>query len=103
LPDAVVARIHAVGYAGRDDRGSEYEIYFAPSIGCEPVRFNMLTRGRFGWPIAKFERTVDSYELGPPSADLFAVPAGYRQVPWEDLMKALNSAPSRIQRALAGF
>lgn len=34
LPDSNIATVHVVGYPGRDSRGADYEIYFAPSIGC---------------------------------------------------------------------
>jgi hypothetical protein len=81
LPDAVIAGVHVVGYRGRDFRGVEYEIYFAPSIGCQDLRFHMVKRGLFGWITAESDKVVDSYVLGPPSASLFVLPNGYRQVP----------------------
>jgi hypothetical protein len=80
LPDSVIAGVHVVGYRGRDHRGAEYEVYFAPSIGCVQMRFQMVMRGLFGWKTAEYEMVVDSYEIGPPSSSLFAVPTGYRQV-----------------------
>jgi hypothetical protein len=95
LPHAVVAGIHAVGYTGRDEGGSEYEVYFAPSIGCQQVRFKMLTRGLFGLPRSIYHRVVESYELRPPAEILFAIPAGYRHVSWEELTKALHSSSRR--------
>lgn len=80
LPDAVIAGVHVVGYHGRDYRGVEYEIYFAPSIGCQDLRSHIFTRGIFGWMAAEYDKVVDSYVLGPPSPNLFAIPSGYRQV-----------------------
>jgi hypothetical protein len=80
LPDSAVAGVHAVGYRGRDEGGAEYEIHFAPSIGCQPMRFHMVRRGLFGWKTAEYERVVDSYVLGPPAASLFSVPTGYKRV-----------------------
>jgi hypothetical protein len=81
LPDSVIAGVHVVGYRGKDFRGAEYEIYFAPSIGCQELRFHMFKRGWFGWITAEYDKVVDSYVLGPPSPNLFAIPSGYRQVP----------------------
>ena len=49
LPDSIVAGIHVVGYSGRDFRGADDEIYFAPSIGCQTMRDQMVMRGAFGW------------------------------------------------------
>jgi hypothetical protein len=85
LRDSVVAGFHVVGYGGRDDRGADYEVYFAPSLGCQPLRFQTAMRGFLGWTSAKYEKTVDQYEIGPPSADLFTIPAGYKRVSWHDL------------------
>jgi hypothetical protein len=80
LSDSVVAGFHVIGYRGRDSRGADYEVYFAPSIGCEVMRFQMVMRGFLGWETAKEESVVDSYEIGPPSLQLFTVPNGYKQV-----------------------
>ena len=80
LPDSMIAGVHVVGYRGRDHRGADYEVYFAPSIGCVQMRFQMVMRGLFGWKAAEYEMVVDSYEIGPPSSTLFTVPSGYRQV-----------------------
>ncbi len=81
LPDTVIAGIHVVGYRGRDFRGVDYEIFFAPTIGCQDLRFHMVKRGLFGWITAESDKVVDSYVLGSPSTSLFAVPNDYRQVP----------------------
>jgi hypothetical protein len=81
LPDSIVAGVHVVGYRGRDSRGVNYEDYFAPSIGCQNMRFQMIKRGLLGWITAEYDMVVDSYVLGPPARSLFAVPTGYRQVP----------------------
>jgi hypothetical protein len=81
LPDTVMAGVHVVGYGGRDFRGVDYEIYFAPSIGCQEMKFQMVMRGLFSWITAEYDMVVDSYALGPPAQSLFAVPTGYRQVP----------------------
>jgi hypothetical protein len=80
LKNSVVAGLHVVGYRGRDSRGADYEVYFAPSIGCGVMRFQMVMRNFFGWETAKSEEEVDSYEICPPSSQLFTVPAGYKQV-----------------------
>lgn len=79
LQDSVIAGVHVVGYRGRDNREADYEVYFAPSIGCQEMRFQMVMRGLFGREIAKYEMVVDSYEIGPPSSKLFTLPAGYKQ------------------------
>jgi hypothetical protein len=81
LPDSIVAGVHVVGYRGRDYRGVDYEDYFAPSIGCQDMRFHMVKRGLFGWITAEYDMVVDAYVLGPPARSLFAIPSGYRQVP----------------------
>jgi hypothetical protein len=81
LPDSIVAGVHVVGYRGRDFRGVDYEVYFAPSIGCQDMRFHMVKRGLFGWITAEYDMVVDSYVLGPPARSLFAIPSGYKQVP----------------------
>ena len=81
LPDSVVAGVHVVGYKGLDFRGVDYEVYFAPSIGCQEMRFHMVKRGLFGWKTGESDMVVDSYVLGPPAQSLFAIPRGYRQVP----------------------
>ena len=81
LPNSVIAGVAVVGYHGRDFRGVDYEVYFAPSIGCQDMRFHMVQRGFFGWITDEYDMVVDSYVLGPPSPILFAIPGGYRQVP----------------------
>lgn len=80
LPDSTVAGIHVVGYGGRDIRGADYEIYFAPSIGCQTMRDQMVMRGAFGWKTGEADTVVDAYELGPPDSGLYTVPAGYKRV-----------------------
>jgi hypothetical protein len=80
LQDSVIAGVHVVGYRGRDDRGADYEVYFAPSIGCQQMRFQMVMRGFFRWKTAEYEMVVDSYEIGPPASSLFTLPTGYRQI-----------------------
>jgi hypothetical protein len=80
LPDSVVAGVHVVGYRGRDSSGADYDVYLAPSLGCQQMRFRMAKRGFLGWKTAEYEMVVDSYDLGPPSSSLFTVPAGYSQV-----------------------
>lgn len=81
LPDSIVAGVHVVGYRGRDFRGVDYEDYFAPSIGCQDMRFHMVKRSLFGWITAESDMVVDSYVLGPPAPNLFAIPSGYKEVP----------------------
>jgi len=81
LPDSVIAGVHVVGYRGRDFRGADYEVYFAPSIGCQDMQFRMVMRGFLGWITAEFDMAVDSYILGPPAQSLFTIPSDYRLVP----------------------
>lgn len=81
LPDSNIATVNVVGYRGRDSRGADYEIYFAPSIGCQQMSFKMVIRGFLGFVTAEYDMVVDSYVLGPPAASLYAVPAEYKQVP----------------------
>ena len=81
LPSSRIASFYVVGYRGRDDRGAGYEVYFAPSIGCQQMSFKMSMRGFLGWVTAEYEMVVDSYVLGTPDARLFTVPVGYKQVP----------------------
>jgi len=80
LPDAVVAGVHVVGYSGQDYKGADYEVFFAPSLGCETMRFQMSMRTFLGLKKAEYERVVDSFELGAPAASLFTVPSGFRRV-----------------------
>lgn len=72
--------MHVVGYRGKDLRGADYELYFAPSIGCQTLLFREVMRGPLGWKTAEYEKIVDSYEIGPPATSLFAIPNGYKQV-----------------------
>ena len=44
------------------------------------MRFQMSMRTFLGLKTARYEMTVDSFELGAPSRTLFAVPSGYRRV-----------------------
>jgi hypothetical protein len=81
LPDSNIASVHVVGYRGRDYRGANYEIYFAPSIGCQQMSFKMVARGFLGLVTEESDMVVDSYVLGPPAARLYRVPAEYKQVP----------------------
>jgi len=81
LPDSIIAGVHVVGYRGRDFRGADYEIYFAPSIGCQTMRFFEVMRGISGRITAEYEMVVDSYVLGPPDPSLFATPFEYTEVP----------------------
>lgn len=80
LPDSTIAGVHVVGYRGKDLRGADYELYFAPSIGCQTLLFREVIRGPLGWKTAEYEKIVDSYEIGPPATSLFAIPNGYKQV-----------------------
>ena len=80
LQDGVVAGVHVVGYGGQDYKGADYEVYFAPSLGCEQMRFQMSMRTFLGWKKAQYEMVVDSFELGAPERRLFMVPSGYRRV-----------------------
>jgi hypothetical protein len=80
LPDSIIAGVNVVGYRGRDHRGAEYEVYFAPSIGCQVMRFHEEFRGIFGFRTAEYDKVVDSYEIGPPAPNLFRVPTGFKQV-----------------------
>lgn len=80
IPDSVIAGVNVVGYRGRDYMGADYEVYFAPSLGCQQMRFQMVMRGFLGLKKEQYEMVVDSYEIGPPSPNLFTVPAGYTQV-----------------------
>jgi hypothetical protein len=91
LRNSIIAGIHVVGYGGRDDRGADYKVYFAPSIGCQPLRFVMVMRGFLGLPVAKYERIVDSFELGAPSLSLFTIPAEYKRISLQDLTESFNS------------
>jgi len=59
LPDSVIAAVHVVGYGGRD-RNADYEVYLAPSIGCQPMTFRMVKRF-LGWVTEEYEMIVDSY------------------------------------------
>jgi hypothetical protein len=81
LPDSVVAGVNVVGYRGQDSDGVDYEVYFAPSIGCQQMRFQMVKRDRSGRITAESYMVVDSYVLGPPDPDLYSVPTAYKQVP----------------------
>ncbi len=81
LPASNIAGVNVVGYSGRDSRGADYEVYFAPSIGCQQMSFKMVTRGFLGLVTSQYHMVVDSYTLGPPEANLFRVPAGYKEVP----------------------
>ena len=80
LPDSNMANVHVVGYRGRDSRGADYEIYFAPSVGCQQISFEMVRRGFLGLVAEEYDLIVDSYVLGPPAASLYSVPAEYKQV-----------------------
>jgi hypothetical protein len=80
LSDSNMASVHVVGYRGRDAQGADYEVYFAPSIGCQQMNFKMLTRGFLGLVTAEYDMIVDSYELGAPAASLYSVPTEYKQV-----------------------
>jgi hypothetical protein len=93
LPDSVVAGFPVVRYGGEDDSGAEYEVDFAPSLGCQSLRFSMIRRGLLGWPTTKHLLEVVSYKLGPPSPDLFAVPRGFRQVSRDKLHEAMTARP----------
>jgi hypothetical protein len=42
LADSVIAGTPVVGYSGRDAMGTDYKVYFAPSIGCQDFSFQML-------------------------------------------------------------
>jgi hypothetical protein len=81
MPDSNIAGIAVVGYRGQDNKGVDYEAYFAPSIGCEMMLFREVKRGILGWRIAQYERVVDSYQIGPPARSLFEIPGGYKPVP----------------------
>ena len=81
LPDSNIANVQVAGYRGRDDRGADYEVYFAPSIGCQQMSFKMLMRGFLGLVTSEYDMVVDSYVLGPPAASLYVVPAEYKQMP----------------------
>jgi hypothetical protein len=81
IPNSVVAGIEVVGYGGRDARGADNIICFAPSIGCQVMRFETVKKGFLGWTTAKYEWVVDVYEIGQPSPSLFTPPSGYKQVP----------------------
>jgi hypothetical protein len=52
----------------------------------------MVMRGFLGWTAAKYERTVDQYEIGPPLVDLFTIPTGYKQISWRDLTEPFKTA-----------
>jgi hypothetical protein len=80
LPDSKIAGVNVVGYRGRDKRGAEYEVYFAPSLGCQMMRFHEDFQGILGFTTAEYDKVVDSYEIGPPSPNLFKVPSGFKQV-----------------------
>ena len=80
LADSVVAQVRVVGYSGRDDRGADYKIYFAPSIGCQEFHFESTARNAFGLPTQFYYREVTSYELGPPDPELYRIPWGYQKV-----------------------
>lgn len=54
LPDSTIATVHVVGYHGRDNRGADYEIYFAPSIGCQEFSSKMVTRGFLGFVTSEY-------------------------------------------------
>ena len=81
LADSKIANVHVVGYRGRDYRGADYEIFFAPSIGCQQMSFKMVRRGFLGFVTAEYDMVVDSYILGPPATSLYVVPAECKQVP----------------------
>jgi hypothetical protein len=51
-----------------------------------------VMRGFWGWTVAKYEMIVDSYEIGPPSGNLFTIPAEYKQAPWRDLTEPFDFA-----------
>jgi hypothetical protein len=80
LPDSSVASIHVVGYAGQDYEGNDYKLYFAPSIGCQELRFQQTNHNAVGIPTYVHLRVVDSYALGAPDPKLFSIPEGYQQV-----------------------
>jgi len=80
LPDAVVAGVRVVGYSSQDFRGADYEVYFAPSLGCQQMRLQLSMRTFFGVKKAQYEMVVDSLELGAPERRLFTVPSGFRRV-----------------------
>jgi len=75
-----VAGIEVIGYGGRDARGADNKIYFAPSIGCQVMRSETIMKGFLGFTTAKHEWVVDAYEIGRPSQSLFTPPSGYKQV-----------------------
>jgi len=80
LPEVAIAGVQSVGYAGTDKNGAEYEVYFAPSIGCQDMRFHMTKRDELGHKMAELDKIVDSYELAVPKEDLFQIPSGYKRV-----------------------
>jgi hypothetical protein len=80
LPDSVIAGTHVVGYSGRDNLGFDYKIYFAPSIGCQELSFQMIRNNALGRQTYEYSRIVDSYDLGAPDTNLFKIPEGFRQV-----------------------
>jgi hypothetical protein len=80
MADSKIAGVFVVGYRGRDAVGAYNEVYFAPSIGCQEMQLQSVTRGVFGWKISGYDMRVDSYEIGPPASSLFDLPAGYKQV-----------------------
>jgi hypothetical protein len=85
LPDCSVAGIPVVGYKGRDIGGGNNVVYFAPSIGCQMLRAERISRNGSGLPTSISTFVVDSYTLGAPAQNLFTIPSGYKQVPNGDL------------------
>jgi hypothetical protein len=80
LPDSTVAGTHVVGYSGRDAWGTDYKVYFAPSVGCQEFSFQMLSRDSAGRITDNYSKIVDSYELGAPDPNLFRIPEGFQKV-----------------------
>jgi len=79
--DSVVAGIHVVGYYWHNEEESG-RMYFAPSMGCGMFRRQVVRRKWLWMPTSfNFDET-DSFILGPPDAQLFAIPKDYKSETW---------------------
>jgi hypothetical protein len=62
--------VEMVTFANRD--GSSYELYLAPSLGCQGMRAVMRRNGQ-----SLESRSIESLKIGDPDPALFEIPAGY--------------------------
>ncbi len=75
-----IAGVPVVKWQRGDGLHWKEEIYLAPSLDCVALRIEEIRRNR--WYLPKFSHSVEAIaiEWGEPRPELFAIPAGYRQV-----------------------